>query len=69
MSNNIRQPTHEIVPADLHTIRDLIRAFEEHLSQEAHALGVTVETLCPCGGDEIKAARELLGRLDPFLEV
>ena len=54
-----------IKPTDLHILRDLILAFETHLADEARALGVEVETLCPCGGDEIKAARGLLERLDP----
>jgi hypothetical protein len=55
--------------ADMLTVRNLVRAFEEHLSQEAHRLGVSVTVLCPCDGDEVQAARELLFRLDPFMEL
>jgi hypothetical protein len=55
--------------ADMLTVRNLVRAFEEHLSQEAHRLGVSTTVLCPCEGDEVKAARELLFRLDPLMEL
>lgn len=64
-----KRETVGIITADLLTIRNLIRAFEEHLSQEAHEKNVRVETLCPCAGDEVNAARALLERLDPFLKV
>ncbi len=55
--------------ADMLTVRNLVRSFEEHLSQEAHRLGVAVSVLCPCSGDEVEAARALLFRLDPLMEV
>lgn len=55
--------------ADLLTVRNLVVAFEEHLKQESHRLDVPVETLCPCSGDEVNAARELLYRLDPLMTV
>jgi hypothetical protein len=54
---------------DMLTVRNLVRAFEEHLKQEAHRLGVSTTVLCPCEGDEVKAARELLFRLDPLMEL
>lgn len=57
----------EFTPDDLRTVRNLVVAFEEHLKQESHRLDVPVETLCPCSGDEVKAARELLYRLDPLM--
>jgi hypothetical protein len=53
--------------ADLLTVRNLLRAFETHIAQEALRLDVPVGTLCPCSSDEIKAARELLYRLDPLM--
>jgi hypothetical protein len=54
--------------ADMLTVRNLVRAFEQHLSHEAHRQDVSIEVLCPCS-IEIEAARELLFRLDPLMEL
>jgi hypothetical protein len=59
----------EFTVADMLTVRNLVRAFETHLADEARRLDVSLDVLCPCDGDEVKAARELLHRLDPLMVV
>ena len=55
----------KFTPKDLQTVRNLVIAFEAHLTLEAHTKDVSIEGLCPCS-IEIEAARELLKRLDSW---
>ena len=43
-------------PAIVEALRDVMTAFTEHLVQEAHDKGATVEALCPCWTTERAAA-------------
>jgi hypothetical protein len=45
-------------------LQGLVLCFTEHLSQEAHEKGVTVETLCPCYSTDIHDARAALAAVD-----
>lgn len=62
---NQPQPKRTDIKADLvRALRDVIRALEEHIKDQAAAAKVEPARFCPCTETEIAQARAVLARID-----
>jgi hypothetical protein len=51
-------------PSLLEALKDTVRALNQHLTDEAKAAGVDVETLCPCLTNEVRAAQAAIAKAE-----